>query len=63
MEDSEGKTSNKADGNAEAGVFHKLDGGDGFGRVGSMQSGSFYFRNGFAGWFYFSPSSWRVRLR
>jgi hypothetical protein len=24
---------------------------------------SFYFGGGFAGWFYFSPVSWRVRLR
>jgi hypothetical protein len=43
--------------------FPVLDAGRGSGRVCRMNTGSLYFRNGFAGWFYFSPSSWRMRLR
>jgi hypothetical protein len=32
------------------------------GRISIMRN-SFYFDGGFAGWFYFSPVSWRLRLR
>ena len=41
----------------------RLDAARLFATLAGMNFGSFYFRNSFAGWFYFSPSSWRVRLR
>lgn len=40
-----------------------LDAAGVFVKVPDMNFGSLYFRHSFAGWFYFSPSSWRVRLR
>jgi hypothetical protein len=40
-----------------------LDSNHRFGYRFLVQTGSSYFTNGFAGWFYFSPSSWRLRLR
>ena len=40
-----------------------LDDGRESGRIVTMRFGSFNFGNGFAGWYYFSPSGWRLRLR
>ena len=44
-------------------IVPTLDAGRGSGRLPWMNTGSLYFRNGFAGWFYFSPVCWRLRLR